>query len=82
MLIFEWLFQQALVSGHKGPTYKNLASSSIDDVYRAIPAWGVINKQCLLGTHTNFSKTDDAHTNNYDSSSVAGRFIVLTLVQI
>jgi len=68
VVAFHWLFQPALVSGHKWPTYRKLASSSSDDVYKAIPAWGVNDKQCQLGRHkyVRFSKTDNAHTNNYD----------------
>ena len=71
VVAFYWLFQQALVSGHKWPTYKKLASSSSGDVYKAIFAWGVNDKQCQLGKHkySRFSQTDDSHTNNYDSAA-------------
>lgn len=77
VVTFEWLFQHALFSGHKWPTYKKLASSSVDVLYKAFSAWGVHvnNTQCRLGTYTHlrFSKTDSAHTDNHDSISLAGR---------
>lgn len=72
VVAFHWLFQQALVSGHKWPTYKKLASSGSGDVYKASSACCVNDKQCQLGEHKyfRFSKTDNAYTNSYDS--VAG----------
>lgn len=81
VLTFEWLFQQALVSRHKSPTYRQLASCNSGNVYKAITAWGLNSKPCQLGEHNyfEFSKTKNAPTSNYDR--VPWEILLLTLLK-
>ena len=80
----EWLFQHALFSGHKWPTYKKVASSSVDVVYKAFSAWGVHvnNTQCRLGTHTHILSIQQDRQCPDRQLVLLGETIVLTLVQI